>query len=99
MRNLAIDFYHYTPHVDLAFSSVEYIMRDGAGYSVLFHFFIFLFCSTSFVRVFQTLFRKHSTSREQVYYADYLVLNKPLAISEYQIHLWEMSLNCLKPAI
>ena len=26
--NLAIDFPHYTPHVDLAFNSIEYIMRD-----------------------------------------------------------------------
>ena len=61
---------HYTPNIELAFSSVEYIMRDSAGYSVLFYFFIFLFCSTSFVRVFQTLFRKPLTSREQFYYAD-----------------------------
>ena len=30
---------HYTPHIDLAFSSVEHIMRDGAGWSVLVYFF------------------------------------------------------------
>lgn len=33
---------HYTPNIELAFSSVEYIMRDSAGYSVLFHFFVLL---------------------------------------------------------
>ena len=92
-------FHHYTPNIELAFSSVEYIMRDSAGYSVFFYFFIFLFCSTSFVRVFQTLLRKPLASREQFYYADYLVIHKPLAISEYQLCLWEMSLNCLKPAV
>lgn len=32
---------HYTPHIDLAFSSVEHIMRDGAGWRVLVYFFPF----------------------------------------------------------
>jgi len=32
---------HYTPHIDLAFSSVEHIMRDGAGWSVLVYFYLF----------------------------------------------------------
>lgn len=33
---------HYTPNIELAFSSIEYIMRDGAGCSVLFHFTVLL---------------------------------------------------------
>jgi hypothetical protein len=89
---------HYTPHVDLAFSSVEYIMRDGAGSSVLVCL-IFLICSTSCIRVFQTLYRKRSTGRKQVYCDDYSVLHKPLVISEYRLRLREMSSNRLKPAI
>jgi hypothetical protein len=32
---------HYTPHIDLAFSSVEYIMRDGAGCSIFMCFYYF----------------------------------------------------------
>ena len=32
---------HYTPHIDLAFSSVEYIMRDGASCSILMCFYYF----------------------------------------------------------
>ena len=92
---LAAYFHHYTPNIELAFNSVEYIMRDGAGCSVLFCFI----CLTSFAVVLKTMFRKPSTSRKRVYYGDHLVLHKPLAISEYRLRLREMSLNCLKPAI
>jgi hypothetical protein len=93
--NLAIYFHHYTPNIDLAFSSVEYIMRDGAGSSVL----VALFCLTRFARVFKTLLMEPLTSREQVFYNYHLVLHKPLATSEYRLRLRKMILNCLKLAI
>jgi hypothetical protein len=66
---------HYTANIDLAFNSVEYIMRDGTGYHVLVCL-IFLICSTSCIKVFQTLHRKPSMSRKQVYCYDYSVLHK-----------------------
>jgi hypothetical protein len=89
---------HYTPDTSLAFSSVEYIMRDDAGYNV-FVCLIFLVCSTSCIIVFQTLHRKPSTSRKQVYCNASSVLDEPLAISEYRLRLREMSSNRLKSSI
>ena len=54
---------HYTPHIDLAFSSVEHIMRDGVGCGVLICFFTDLKSSTL---VFKTRFRKLFTGLKQV---------------------------------
>lgn len=88
-------FHHYTPNIELAFNSVEYIMRDGAGSSVLVTFL----CLTRLARVFKTLFVKPSTSREQVFYNYHLVLHQPLATLEYRLRLREINLSCLKLAI
>jgi hypothetical protein len=86
---------HYTPNIDLAFNSVEYIMRDGAGSSVLVTFS----CLTRLAIVFKTLLVKPSTSREQVCYNYHLVLHQPLATLEYRLRLREINLSCLKLAI
>ena len=56
-RYEAINFYHYTPHIDLAFSSVEYIMRDGASCNVLVCFYLCT-CLKNSVLSFKTMFRK-----------------------------------------
>lgn len=86
---------NYTSHIDLAFNSVEYIMRDGAGSSVLVTFL----CLTRLARVFKTLFVKPSTSRGQVCYNYHLVLHQPLATLEYRRRQREINLSCLKLAI
>ena len=64
-------FHHYTPNIELAFNSVEYIMRDGAGTSVL----AMLFGLTRFARVFKILLVKPSMSIEQVFYDYHSVLH------------------------
>ena len=92
---LAVYFHHYTPNIELAFSSVEYIMRDSAGSSVLVTFL----CLTRLAKVFKTLFVKPSTSREQVFYNNHIVLHQPLVTLEYRLCQQEISLSCLKLTI
>ena len=86
---------HYTPNIELAFNSVEYIMRDDAGSSILKR----SFRSMGFAGVFKTMLMKPSTSREQVWCNYHLVLHKPTVTSEYRLRLREMNLSCLKLAI
>jgi hypothetical protein len=95
---------HYTPHIDLAFSSIERIMRDGAGCSILVCFlYIYFFFFTgprSFALVFKTMLRKPSAGMNQVTCLDCPALHWPLATPEYRLRLLEMGLySCLKPAI
>ena len=94
---------HYTPHIDLAFSSVERIMRDGAGCSVLVCFFythfIYFTSPRNFALVFETVLGKPSKGKKQVNCLDHQALHWPLVTSEYELRLSEMYYSYLKPAI
>jgi hypothetical protein len=94
---------NYTAHIDLAFSSIEYIMRDGAGCSVLVCFFythfIYLTSPRNFALVFETVLGKPSKGKKQVNCLDHQALHWPLVTSEYELRLSEMCYSYLKPAI
>lgn len=95
---------HYTPHIDLAFDSVEFIMRDVAGCSVLVcffytHFYIYFTSPRNFALVFEIVLGKPSKGKKQVNCLDHQDLHRPLVISEYELRLSEMYYSYLKPAI
>lgn len=77
---------YYTPHIDLAFYSIEHIMRHGTDWTVLKCFFYLM----RYPIVFKTRYMKSSKAKKQSSYKYHLVLHKLLVTPEYYLRAWKM---------